>query len=372
MTPGRRDFLAALGATALAGGCASETVRGSRGYRVPIIDAHAHWYPREFVALLEKEGEANGAKMGRDARGNTVVVSVPGGTQQSTMRANMIEPELIIAEMEQRGVDMYALSMTNPMVYWAPPAFALRLSQAANDACAEMHVRYPRRFVGSIMLPLHDTGLALQELERAARLPGMRAINMGTHVNGRNLHDEVFWPVYARCEELGLPLFLHNLYPFGAERLKDFFMINVLGNPYEDGVAAASLVYGGVLDAFPKLEVYLPHGGGTFPWLIGRFDYATGTSAALKHMKQPPSAYLKRFYYDVIVFNPQVMRALIDLVGVERIVMGTDFPQGMGIKQPVDFVESVPRLSLREREMILSLNAQRMLRLELAPGGAGA
>jgi hypothetical protein len=193
---------------------------------------------------------------------------------------------------------------------------------------------------------------------------------MGTHVNGRNLHDKAFWPVYARCEELGLPLFLHNLYPFGAERLKDFFMINVLGNPYEDGVAAASLVYGGVLDAFPKLEVYLAHGGGTFPWLIGRFDYAAGYNPALKHMKQPPSAYLKRFYYDVIVFNAQIMRDLIDLVGVERIVMGTDFPQAMAVNQPVDFVESVPR-PLREREMILSLNAQRMLRLEPVLRGAG-
>src|SRR5258706_15534234 len=112
MTTSRRDFLCALGATALAGGCAGDApVRGARGYGVPIIDAHAHWYPREFVTLLEKEGEANGAKMERDANGNTVVRSLPGGTQASTMRRNMIEPELIIAEMEERGIDMYALSM---------------------------------------------------------------------------------------------------------------------------------------------------------------------------------------------------------------------------------------------------------------------
>jgi len=364
MSTNRRDFLAVLSATALTAGCASNgQVRGSRGYSVPIIDAHAHWYPRAFVSLLEQEGETNGAKIERDASGNTVVRSVPGGTQTSVLRRNMIEPDLIIAEMEQRGIDMYALSMTNPMVYWAPPAFALKLSQAANDACAEIHVKYPRRFVGTIMLPLQDPRLSLQELERAAKLPGMRAINMGTHINGRNLHEKDLWPVYARCEELGLPLFLHNLYPFGPERLKDFFMINVLGNPYEDGVAAMSLIAGGVLDAFPKLEVYLPHAGGTFPWLIGRFDYAIGSSPTLKHMKQPASAYLRRFYYDVIVFNPQIMRDLIDLVGVDRVVMGTDFPQAMAVKQPVDFVESVPRLSQHEREMILSLNAQHMLKL---------
>ena len=171
MATSRRDFLCALGATAITAGCASEQVRGSRGYSVPIIDAHAHWYPRAFVSLLEKEGEANGAKMGRDGRGNAVVLSVPGGTQTSVLRRNMIEPEFIIAEMEERGIDMYALSMTNPMVYWAPPAFALKLSQAANDACAEMHLKYPQRFVGSIMLPLQDTRLALEELdcERSTR-----------------------------------------------------------------------------------------------------------------------------------------------------------------------------------------------------------
>src|SRR3954467_14084665 len=163
MSTRRRDFLATLAATALAGGCATESVRGTGKYAVPIIDAHAHWYPREFVTLLEKEGEANGAKMGRDARGNTVVLSVPGGTQTSVLRRNMIEPELLLQEMAERGIDMYALSMTNPMVYWAPPPFALKLSQAANDACPALHTKYPQKFVGSIMLPLQDPKLALQE-----------------------------------------------------------------------------------------------------------------------------------------------------------------------------------------------------------------
>jgi len=269
----------------------------------------------------------------------------------------------MIREMDERSVDVYALSMTNPMVYWAPPAFALKLSQAVNDACAAVHQKHPQRFVGTIMLPMQDPKLAVEELERAAKLPGMRAINIGEHVNGRNLHDKMFWPVYERCEAYGLPIFTHNLYPFGAERLKDFFMLNVLGNPYEDGVAAFSFVLGGVLDAFPKLDVYLPHGGGTFPWLVGRADYAIQMSPALKHMKQPASAYLRRFYYDIIVLDPKIMRMLIDFVGVDRIVMGTDFPQLMSVKKPIEFVDSVPGLSARERELILSRNAERMLKL---------
>jgi aminocarboxymuconate-semialdehyde decarboxylase len=360
----RREFLAAAAAAVsdlALGGCAGMSAQKRESYR--IIDAHAHWYPREFVELMEKEGPANGAKMGKDAAGNPVVLSVPGATQSSTMRRNMTDIDLLIKEMDERNVDLYALSMTNPMVYWAPPAFALKLSQAVNDACAAVHQKYPERFVGTIMLPMQDPKLAVQELDRAAKLPGMKAINIGEQVNGKNLHDKMFWPVYERCEAYGLPVFTHNLYPFGAERLKDFFMLNVLGNPYEDGVAAFSFVLGGVLDAFPKLEVYLPHGGGTFPWLVGRADYAIQVSPALKHMKQPASAYLNRFYYDIIVLDPKIMRMLIDLVGVERVVMGTDFPQLMAVKRPVEFVDTIPRLTPHERELILNGNARRLLKL---------
>ena len=225
MTITRRALLGALaaaGGTMLPGCAGTATQTGSGGYNVRVIDAHAHWYPREFVTLLERKAPPTARRCGKDAAGNPVVQSVAGGTQTSVMRRNMIDLDLIIKEMDERKVDMYALSMTNPMVYWAPPAFALKLSQAVNDACAAAHLKYPQRFVGTIMLPMQDTKLAVQELERAARLPGMRAINIGEHINGKNLHEKQFWPVYERCEALGLPLFTHNLYPSGAERLKDF------------------------------------------------------------------------------------------------------------------------------------------------------
>jgi aminocarboxymuconate-semialdehyde decarboxylase len=138
-------------------------------------------------------------------------------------------------------------------------------------------------------------------------------------------------------------------------------MLNTLGNPQEAGYAAMSLVCGGVLDAFPKLEVFLPHAGGTFPWLIGRLDLAIAVSPALRHMKRPAAEYLRRFHYDLITHHPGIMRSLIDLVGVDRIVAGTDFPQAMAVRQPVDFVESIPGLLPREREMILCDNPARLL-----------
>ena len=327
-----------------------------------VIDTHAHWYPRRFIELLQKEAAANGANMSVNGKGDPVF-ALPDIAQKSTMVPSMIEPKLILKSMNERRIDTYTLSLTNPMVYWARPEFGLKLSQTWNDANAEVADQYPQRFVGTVMLPMQDPALAVQELDRAAKLPGMRAVYMAMGINGKNLHDKSFWPVYERCEALGLPILLHPLYPCGIERMSEFFMRNVLGNPYESGIAAMSLIAGGVMDAFPKLVVMLPHGGGTFPWLIGRFDKAITARKELAHMKQPASAYLRRFYYDTVTHHPLVMRNLIDLVGIDRIVLGSDYDQDMSYEQPVEFVDSIPGLTASEREMILSDNAARLLKL---------
>ncbi|MCC7083207.1 MAG: amidohydrolase [Burkholderiales bacterium] len=341
----------------------SSTDAAPRPYR-RVIDAHVHWYPQAFVDLMVRKGPSHGAVMGEDAKGNPVVVSVPGCTQKSNMRKTMTNLDDIIADMDKRKVDAYALSMTNPLVYWAPAGFGLELAAAHNDACVDAHRKYPDRFYGCIVLPMQDVRLAAQELERMAKHACMRAVFIAEHIEGKNLHEREFWPIYECAEALGLPLFLTNLYPTGAERMKDFFMLNTLGNPQEAGYAATSLVCGGVLDAFPNLEVFLPHAGGTFPWLVGRLDLGIAVSPELEHMKKPASEYLRRFHYDLITHHAQIMRNLIDLVGADRIVAGTDFPQAMSVKQPVDFVESIPGLTQREREMILCENPARLLQIQ--------
>ena len=327
-----------------------------------VIDAHMHWYPQAFVDLMIKEGPKHGAVMGEDDKGNPVVVSVPGCTQKSSMRRRMTNIDTIIEDMEKRKCDTYALSMTNPLMYWAPPGFGLELAAAHNDACVEAHRKYPERFYGTIILPMQDVKLSCEELERMAKHSCMRAVFIAEHINGKNLHEKEFWPIYERAAALGLPLFLTNLYPTGAERMKDFFMLNVIGNPQEAGYAAMSLVCGGVMDAFPKLECFLPHAGGTFPWLVGRLQKGIELSPELKHMKgKSAEDYLRRFHYDLITHDPVLMRNLIDRVGVDRIVTGTDFPQGMAVMQPVDFVESIPGITLEERKAILCDNPARLL-----------
>jgi len=339
------------------GGATSSARRYGR-----VIDAHMHWYPQAFVDLMIKKGPAHGAVMSENEKG-PVVVSVPGSTQTSSMRRTMTNIDDIIAAMDNRKVDTNVLSMTNPLVYWAPPGFGLELSAAANDACVEMHEKYPDRFYGAITLPLQDIKLSLEELERMSKHKCMRAVWMAEHINGKNPHEKEFWPIYERAEALGLPLFFTNLYPTDPERMKDFFMINTVGNPQEAGYAAVSMMCGGVLDAFPKLEVFMPHAGGTFPWLIGRLQRGIDFSPELKHVKRPAEEYLRRFHYDLITHSPRIMRFLIDLVGVDRIVTGTDFPQGMAVMQPVDFVESIPGLTHEERRTILCENPARLLKI---------
>lgn len=327
-----------------------------------IIDVHAHWFPQPWIDLLLNEGEANGATMGKNEKGH-VTISLKGVALKSAFQTDMVNLAVMKKNMDGAKVDVRALSLTNPMVYWAPPAFGLKLSQAYNDACVEAFREYQGRFRGTIMLPLQAPDLAVKELERAAKLPGMCSAYMAMHVDGKNLNDKPLWPVWQKCEELGMPVSLHPVNPLGIDRMREFHMRNLCGNPYEAGVAAASLIFGGVLDAFPKLEILLPHAGGTFPWLIGRYDNGVATRKELSHMKQPASAYLRRFYYDTISHEPRIIRYLIDLVGADRIVIGSDYNFDAGYPQPVDFVEKIPGLTAKERKLILGENAARFLKI---------
>jgi aminocarboxymuconate-semialdehyde decarboxylase len=326
------------------------------------LDTHAHWFPPEWVELLEREGGKHGAEISRNEQGRLLMV-VPGIRLRPTFTPPYVDIATRLKIMDEARVDMHALSLTSPMVYWASPDFGLKLSQVFNDACAVAHQKHPNRFIGMAMLPMQAPDLAVQEAKRAAALPGIRGVYMATHVNGKNLDEKEFWPVYEQCEKLGLPIFLHPVAPVGKERTSKYHLGNFLGNPYESGIAAASLIFGGVMDAFPKLDVMLPHAGGTFPWLIGRMDHGTTVRAECKHMTKPPSSYLRRFHYDTITHSDQILMNLIQLVGVDRVVMGSDCPADMSYTRPVDVVERLKELSSGERDAIVGGNAAKLLRM---------
>jgi len=323
------------------------------------IDTHAHWYPEEWLKLFAKDGAAEGAALEKNGTKYTI------RTQRivNAFDEEFVDLGLRLEGMKKQRVDMHALSLTAPMVYWASPGLGLALAQSYNDAASAAHRKHPRRFVGLAMLPMQAPDLAVKELERAAKLPGMRGMYLATHVNETNLDDRRFWDVYAKAEELGWAIFLHPIDTIGRERTQKYYLKNLLGNPYDTGVAAASLIFGGVLDAFPKLEVNLPHAGGTFPWLIGRLDHGTKVRPELRHMKRLPSEYLRRFTYDTIGHNDHINQALINLVGADRVVLGSDYCFDMGLNDPVGTVERLRDLEPAQREQILARTPAALLHL---------
>jgi len=325
---------------------------------MPTIDIHAHWYPEEWLKLFEKDGPKEGASLERDAKGYRLKAK----HLANAFDERFVDLEVRLKRMGEIGVDIHALSLTTPMVYWASPGFGLALSQAFNDAASAAHRKHPDRFLGLAMLPMQVPALALKELERAAKLPGMRGMYLATNVNGQELDEKPFWDIYAKCEELGWPVFLHPVDTIGQDRTKKYYLKNLLGNPYDTGVAAAHLVFGGVLDRFPRLEVNLPHAGGTFPGLIGRLDRGTKVRPELKHMKQPPSTYLRRFTYDTIGHDDRINLNLVRLVGADRVTLGSDYCFDMGLDDPL---ATVRRLGVSEKEkaMIAGENALKLLRL---------
>jgi aminocarboxymuconate-semialdehyde decarboxylase len=248
------------------------------------------------------------------------------------------------------------------MVYWADDDLGLQLCVAFNDAISAAHVKHPDRLFGFACLPFQNAQLALEELERAAKLPGIRGVYIATVVRDRDLSDRSFFPVYARMEELGLPLFLHPMM-INNERMKQYYLINLCGNPFETALAASHLIYGGVLDAFPKFEISLPHAGGVLPILRGRLDRGFYTRNECKTIPRPPSEYLKRFTYDTISYDAEILQDLVDLVGADRIMMGSDYCFDIAYEEPVKIVTEMKTLSDEQKQMILGGNAIKLLRL---------
>jgi aminocarboxymuconate-semialdehyde decarboxylase len=325
----------------------------------PVIDAHAHWYPEPWLALVENQGATAGVKITRVDEGWRIA------SERLTMTFGQayVNLALRLRTMDRLGVDVHALSLTVPMVHWAPPDLGLKLARTFNDAASAAHREHPKRFVGMAALPMQDPRLALEELQRASELPGMRGAYLATNINGKELDEPDFFPIYAKCEKLGWPIFLHPVETIGQERNSRFYLRNLLGNPYDTGVAASHLIFGGVLDSFPKLEIMLPHAGGAFPGLIGRLDRGAGVRPELKHLKHPPSAYLRRFSYDTIAHNETLLTNLIRLVGADRVLMGSDYPFEMGYETPVEIVDRLPALSATDRDRILGGTAARLLRI---------
>lgn len=328
---------------------------------LPAIDIHAHYYPQSFFDVIVEDGARFNAEFHKSEAGFSFKTPAGG----NVMEARFMDLKPRIADMDRQGIAVQAVSLSTPMVYWGDEAFSHRMAAAWNDGASAAHLQYPTRIVALMMLPMLYPDRAIDELNRASKLPGMRGVYMGTHIDEtHDLDDPLFDPIYARIEALGLPVFLHPLQNFGGPRMKDYYLSNLLGNPYDTAIAVCKLIFGGVLDRHPKLDVSLPHGGGALPILIGRVDQGYRVRPEIKKMNvpRPPSEYLRRFTYDTVVHSKPVMEFIVKEVGADRIMIGSDFCFDMGYERPLGFLDQID-LTGEQRKMIVGGNASRILKL---------
>jgi aminocarboxymuconate-semialdehyde decarboxylase len=274
-------------------------------------------------------------------------------------------PEKRIEDMDRMGIGIQAISPAPRQTYYgADPDLGLAASRAINDFIADICGRYPDRFVGLGTVPFQAPELAIAELERLHKSAGFRGIEIMTHVAGEDLSAERFRKIFARCEELGLVVFMHSDGFTEANRLAEHYFNNVIGNPLDSTIALHHLIFGGVLADHPNLKLVVSHGGGYLPAYSGRIDHAASarpdTCTCLRHM---PTTYLKRLYFDTIVYTHHQLHYLVEQYGADHVLMGTDYPADMGEVDPIGFVESASQLDDTERRAILGRNAARLLNI---------
>jgi aminocarboxymuconate-semialdehyde decarboxylase len=334
----------------------------ARRSTIRVIDIHAHFIPEEYLRLIEEQGEPYGVSLRRGANGPMIVV---GQAVIGPITAHYHNLDVRLKAMDAQGVRVHALSLNPPMVYWADNDLGVRLARLVNDAMAEATRAHPERFVALATLPMQDPEATVNEVDRAVKELGCRGIYLGTNVRGKELNDSSFLPVFERINALGVPIFLHPFNVIGSQRLTSYYLHNLLGNPFDTAVAAANLIFSGLLDRFPKLNICLPHAGGAFPYLIGRLNHGWKVREECRALKKPPLSYLRRFTYDTISHAPESLRYLIDLVGADRVMLGSDYCFDMGYERPVQVVTAL-KLSSSDQEKILGGNAARLLRLDRA------
>jgi len=269
-----------------------------------------------------------------------------------------------IAIMDEHGTDVQVLSVTpGNFCYTAPSKAGIVISQAQNNAIYDMVNENPGRFIGSATVPLQDVDAAQQELERTVKDLGFTSVEIGTNVNGMNLDSPTLAPFYSKAEALGVPIIVHPINNAGADRMASYYLGNIVGNPMETTLAIGSVIFGGVLEKHRELRFCWAHGGGFFPYQIGRFDHGYEVREETKvNLRKPPSGYINAMYFDTITHGEPALSFLIKQMGADRVLFGTDFPWDMGEYDSISMIRGMRSLSDREKIMVFEENSAKLFK----------
>ncbi|XUL93071.1 amidohydrolase family protein [Streptomyces galilaeus] len=325
----------------------------------PVVDFHGHLaVPAAGALVAGTPGLA--AELAAEQRAHSPASLAVNRAQLQRLATKLTDVTTRLADLDAMGVDIQVVGPMPMHHYWADQDLAIRLTRTVNEVVADHCATAPDRLFGLGTVPLQHPDLAVALLDQAINVHGLYGVSVSTTVDGRALADPAHDTVWQRAEELGAVVFIH---PWGCslgERLATNYLGNTVGQPVETTVALSQLIFTGVLDRFPRLKLVAAHGGGYLPTYIGRSDHAWRVREDARGCAELPSAYLRRMWFDALVYTPRALRQLVKEVGADRVVLGTDHPFDMGVDDPVARLDAAG-LAPADRAAIAGGNALDLL-----------
>jgi aminocarboxymuconate-semialdehyde decarboxylase len=327
------------------------------------IDIHAHVLIPEAKDFVRPHIDWSTIPLAHFASPETKQLAVQQDAERSP---HMSEIGLRLSDMDAMGVDIQVLSPSPFQCYYTLPIeIAVRATQMVNNGIAQHVAQCPERLVALGAVPLQDTAAAVEELQRCMRTLGFKGVQILTNVAGRELSDPDFLPFWKAAEELNALVILHPNGFTEGERLSRFYFNNTIGNPLDTTIALHYLIFDGILERFPKLKILAVHGGGYVGAYAARMDHAWGARSDCRGtLPHPPSSYLRKVYFDTVVFSPAQLQNLILHYGAEHLLMGTDYAFDMAESDPIALIMAVPELDADARNLIIGGNAERLLHID--------
>jgi len=334
-----------------------------RGNKTLAVDLHCHVHVPEAAAIAKQTAMPAPDPLVQHGSQRTADRQ---NWQNEHIREKATSTKVRLAEMDKMGIDVQAIS-TSPSHYYyrIEPELGRKTSRVINERLAEIVASHPDRFVALGTVPMQDTELAIQELEYCMKKLGFRGLELGTNVRKAELADPQFEKFWAKVEELGAVIFLHPAGFTDTSRMKAHFLTNVIGNPLDTTFALSHIVFGGVLERYPGIKFVAAHGGGYLGGYPARMDHAYRVRPECHDfIKKTPRHYMKKIYWDTMVFGDEQLEHLVKLWGADHVVIGTDYPYDMGYYKPVGFVNGNKALTRAQKDAIIGGNASPLLGLE--------
>jgi aminocarboxymuconate-semialdehyde decarboxylase len=329
-----------------------------------VIDMHSHFLPREWPDLAERFGTPDWPWMKHLGDGRAMVMV--GDREFRPVYSACWDADKRIEEMDRDGIDLQIFCATPVLFgYMRKPQEAADCARMFNDAALELVACAPRRLAALAQVPLQDTDLACREVERAID-DGHLGVQIGNHVGDRDLDDEGLITFLSHCAAIGAPVLVHPWDMFGGQRMSRWMLQWLVAMPAETQLSILSLILSGAFERLPRsLKLCFVHGGGSFAYLLGRADNAWHhRDLVRKDCPRPPSTYLDRFFVDSAVFDPRSLKLLVDVMGADRIMFGTDYPFPLGEQSMGRLVRTAEGLTTEDRRKILGLNAAAFFGIE--------